>query len=210
MKEIKKCCICESIKKVCNSEIGLLCGKHYCQYKRTGKILTRTKYDCNEIIDNQNGTSYICLYNNKNKEVSRTIIDSSNVDRLKDYKWCLDKNNYVKNSKQEYLHRIICNELTLYIDHIDGNTLNNLQSNLRVCSNADNLKNRVKIPSNNTSGIIGVRFRSDRNKWYSEIRVDGETIRLGSYTNKEDAIKARKEAEEKYFKEFKPQINEIN
>lgn len=210
MKEIKKCCICESTKKVCNSELGPLCGKHYCQYKRTGKVLTRTKYDRNEIIDDQNGDSYICLYNNKNEEVSRAVIDSLDVSRIKNDKWCLDKNGYVKNSKQEYLHRIICNELELYIDHIDGNPLNNKISNLRKCSNADNLKNRVKIPSNNTSGIIGVRFRKDRNKWYSEIQADGETIRLGSYANKEDAIKARKDAEEKYFKEFKPQINEAS
>ena len=51
-----------------------------------------------------------------------------------------------------------------YVDHINGNTLDNRKQNLRIISNANNLKNRIKLPSNNTSGIIGVRYRKDRNK----------------------------------------------
>ena len=37
-------------------------------------------------------------------------------------------------------------------------------------------RNRVKLPKNNTSGILGVRFREDRNKWYSEIQCNKEKI----------------------------------
>ena len=83
---------------------------------------------------------------------------------------------------------------------------------MRVCSNADNLKNRIKLPSSNTSGILGVRYRSDRSKWYAEIQVNNRKICLGSYTNKEDAIRARLEAEIKYFGEYKSKVlnNEIN
>lgn len=36
MKEIRRCSICGSTTKVCNTEVGLLCGKHYLQYKRHG------------------------------------------------------------------------------------------------------------------------------------------------------------------------------
>ncbi len=94
-----------------------------------------------------------------------------------------------------------------FVDHINGNTLDNRKCNLRLCTNADNLKNRVNLPKNNTSGILGVRFRKDRNKWYSELQVNNKTIRLGSYLTKEEAIKARKNGEEKYFKEYKSIIN---
>ena len=172
----------------------------------------RNKYTPNEIIDNLDGTSCICLYNIKNEEVSRAIVDTSDVELVKDYKWCRDKNGYVKNSKQQYLHRIILNKYNQYIDHIDGNKLDNRRSNLRACSNANNLKNRVNLPSNNTSGIIRVRFRKDRNKWYAELQADRITHRLGSYITKEEAIKARLEGELKYFGKYKSKVlnNEVN
>lgn len=212
MKETKKCSICESTNKVCNSEIGLLCHKHYLQFKRHGKILTRTKFDLNEIVENTDGFGTISLYNKDSEKIAESLFDLEDIDLIKNSKWCLDKNGYVKNSKQKYLHRVVMNEFEQYVDHINGNTLDNRKDNLRICSNADNLKNRVKLPKNNTSGIIGVRFRADRNKWYSEIQCNNQKINLGSYTNKEDAIKARLEAELKYFGEYKSKIlnNETN
>lgn len=76
---------------------------------------------------------------------------------------------------------------------------------MRVCSNADNLKNRVKLPSSN-------RYRSDRSKWYAEIQVNNKKIRLGSYIDKEKAVRARLEAEIKYFGEYKSKVlnNEVD
>lgn len=61
MKEIKRCSVCGSTVKVCNAEIGLLCGKHYLQFKRHGKIPERTKYDPNEFVTEGNITK-IYLY----------------------------------------------------------------------------------------------------------------------------------------------------
>jgi hypothetical protein len=58
------------------------------------------------------------------------------------------------------------------------------------------------IISNNTSGATGVIWNKRLNKWQSRITVDKKDIYLGSYNNFEDAVKARKEAEEKYFGEF--------
>lgn len=211
MKDIKKCSICGSIIKVCNTEIGLLCGKHYLQYKRHGKIQNRTRYDSNEFIIDRDLVR-IFLYNKEGNKIAEALIDRENYNLVNDCKWCLDKNGYVKNSKQEYLHRIITKETSLYVDHINGNKLDNRKSNLRVCSNADNLKNRVKLPISNTSGILGVRYRTDRGKWYAEIQVNNRKIYLGSYINKEDAIRARLEAEFRYFGEYKSKVlnNEIN
>lgn len=60
-------------------------------------------------------------------------------------------------------------------------------------------KNDEAIQSNNTSGYKGVCWNKKSNKWYAQIRVNKKRIHLGSFTNIEDAIKARKEAEEKYW-----------
>ena len=86
----------------------------------------RNKYTLNEIIDNLDGTSCICLYNIKNEEVAKAIIDTSDVELVKGHKWCRDKNGYVKDSKQQYLHRLILNEYDQYIDHVDGNKLDKI------------------------------------------------------------------------------------
>ena len=54
----------------------------------------------------------------------------------------------------------------------------------------------------NTSGYKGVLWDSERKKWKAEIIFQKKKYFLGRYDKKEDAIKARKEAEEKLHKEF--------
>lgn len=60
--------------------------------------------------------------------------------------------------------------------------------------------NSQKLRSNNTSGKTGVTFDNSRKKWIAQIVFQNKSITLGRFTKKEDAIKARLEAEEKYFK----------
>lgn len=211
MKQIKTCCICGNCNKTVNTDIGILCGKHYLQYIRYGKIKLRTKYDPNEIKEFSD-YAVIYLYDRDSEVIAEALIDKEDIPKVINSKWCKDKNGYVKNSKQEYLHRILFNKTDLFIDHINGNKLDNRKENLRICNNADNLKNRVKLPKNNTSGILGVRFREDRNKWYTEIQCNKEKIYLGSFSSLEEAIKARLNGELKFFGKYKSKIlnNEIN
>lgn len=54
------------------------------------------------------------------------------------------------------------------------------------------LSNRVR--SDNTSGYPGAYAK--RSKWMARIQYKGKIYSLGSYPNKEDAIRARKQAEE--------------
>ncbi|MBC2267665.1 hypothetical protein HCB38_07555 [Listeria sp. FSL L7-0083] len=59
---------------------------------------------------------------------------------------------------------------------------------------------RNTIMSTNKSGVTGVSYDNERNRWIAQITFRGEHKHLGRFIKKEDAIKARKEAEEKYFK----------
>lgn len=64
-----------------------------------------------------------------------------------------------------------------------------------------------EVISNNTSGVTGVTWDSSRGKWTAQIVFQGRRIYLGRYANKEEAIAARKEAEEKYFKPILDKYN---
>jgi hypothetical protein len=85
----------------------------------------------------------------------------------------------------------------LHVDHIDGDEGNNKLRNLRVVTCQGNSRN-AKLPSSNKSGVVGVCWNSSAGKWRSAIRIDYKPVHLGDYTNKDDAIEARKAAEVKY------------
>ena len=91
------------------------------------------------------------------------------------------------------------------IDHIDGDKSNNKIKNLRLATVSQNQMHRVNLASDNTSGATGVVWNKNRKKWKAQIQVNKVHKFLGYFTNKEDAIKARKEGEIKYFGEFRRQ-----
>ena len=89
-------------------------------------------------------------------------------------------------------------------DHIDKNELNNIESNLRQCTHQQNTFNR-SVYSTNTSGVTGVYWSKCAEKWEAKIMVNGKSIYLGVFADKNEAIKTRLRAEMEYFGEFAPQ-----
>ena len=73
--------------------------------------------------------------------------------------------------------------------------------NLRIVTRSQNGMNRG-VQSNNKTGVTGVTFYEPYDKWNSQIVLNGKHINLGYFSDFEDAVKARKEAEEKYFREY--------
>ena len=92
------------------------------------------------------------------------------------------------------------------VDHEYGDGSNNEIKNLRLANTSENGSNRVNLNRNNTSGAIGVCWHKRFKKWQAQIIVNKVYKYLGSFTNKEDAIKARREAEIKYFGDFRGKV----
>jgi len=109
------------------------------------------------------------------------------------------------NKKIVYVHHAIFllhhGYLPSYIDHIDGNPLNNRIENLRSATQSQNMGNS-KLKKNNSSGYKGVTFRKDTKKWNASIMVNGKHISLGCYKTKEEARDAYIIGSKKYFGEF--------
>ena len=76
------------------------------------------------------------------------------------------------------------------IDHINGVKDDNRFTNLRSVPKKDNLKNK-RLYSNNKSGVSGVHYRTDTNKWVSQISINGRNKKLGCFELLEDAVSAR-------------------
>lgn len=83
------------------------------------------------------------------------------------------------------------------IDHIDGNGLNNRISNLRVVDNTGNMRN-TKMKRNNTSGVMGVSYHQETNKWRAYIGAGSKQIYLGLFDDFDQAVSARRLAEVHY------------
>lgn len=58
----------------------------------------------------------------------------------------------------------------------------------------------AKISSANKSGVKGVQWDKSRKKWVAMLWLKGVRVLYSRFAKKEDAIRARREAEEKYFK----------
>lgn len=82
-----------------------------------------------------------------------------------------------------------------HIDHINGIKSDNRFENLREVSVSKNMTNKT-IGKNNKTGKVGVVAR--RGKYEARITVDGVRVHLGTFTELQDAVKARLDAEDKY------------
>lgn len=135
--------------------------------------------------------------------------DLEDYNKIKDYCWFIDDRGYVltntfgsKEHKMIQMHRLLTNfPKNQDVDHINHNTFDNRKNNLRVCSHCNNQKN-MKLSSDNTSGVTGVSWDKSRRCWVAQIQVNNKNIPLGRHKKFKDAVKARKDGEEKYFGEF--------
>ena len=140
-----------------------------------------------------------------------TLVNDEDFDRLKTFKWQLLKNGYLarhlprdgQKQRMSYLHREILSASDAeYVDHIDGNKLNNKRGNLRICTQSQNGANRKSLNRNNQSGVRGVSWHRDAGKWRARIMVNRREIHLGLFENRDDAIQAWESAATKHFGEF--------
>lgn len=139
-----------------------------------------------------------------------TLVDDDVFEYLNQFKWFASKGgqtfyaarNIGRPQKRELIHRVITGAPnSMWVDHIDGNGLNNQKSNLRLATSSQNAKNRRK-GIDNKSGYKGVSWQVRDKKWQAYITVSGERIHLGYFGNPVEAAYAYDQAAIKYHGEF--------
>ncbi len=137
---------------------------------------------------------------------NKFYFDYIDYEKIKDICWHYSSKNYIignKCGKDISFHKYILgliDDNTYDIDHIDRNPSNNTRENLRICTHADNLKNS-KMRSSNKSGIIGVFFDKENDKW--RVLFGGKGYQR--FSNFEDAVIERLKMEKEFYGEFAPQ-----
>lgn len=234
---MEKCEVCgREVNSYCKVKISdektiIMCQKHQHQWYEKGKITDPSPYSCmdkstNEYIEYDDYYEIILrsAYNGY-KEVGRAIIDKDDYERCKQLRWRLSEHKYKRKhgilirrecvtgspskNNMTSLHRFILG-LTKkcdIVDHINGNPLDNRKSNLRICTQQNNIWNKTKLSANNTSGVLGVykdNRKGHKSNWIAEIKYNDIKIYLSAYINFEDAVYCRYFAEKLLFKEFSP------
>ncbi len=154
-------------------------------------------------------------------------VDDNMFEYLSQWLWCARKSKHTfyvaRNEKvgnrvvTTTMHRVIMGlsrEDKRVVDHIDHNGYNNQITNLRICTRSQNCMNRNKI-DNATSNFKGVtvvcskRFSKKKQdfiyhkvKFRSEIKINGNRMRLGTFITERDAAIAYNSAAIKMFGEF--------
>ena len=67
---------------------------------------------------------------------------------------------------------------------------------------------KMTLSAANTSGCRGVTYDRKSNKYRAALKFKGKLMHFGSYSNFEDAVKARQAAEREYFGEFLEDIRQ--
>jgi hypothetical protein len=149
------------------------------------------------------------------------LVDDENYPSVSVFNWHIGSHGYavrVKYAKKEdgsktcksiLMHRVIMDAPSgMFVDHINGNKLDNRRANLRICTQGENARNRGK-QCNNASGCKGVTWYARTSKWRASIVLNKKHIHLGYFELLSDASRAYENAAEKYHGEFVQKQNNL-
>jgi len=132
------------------------------------------------------------------------IVDAADYERLSRYTWsashCGRTFYAARNAggRPVLMHRMIMRPPKgMVVDHIDGNGLNNRRSNLRICTRAENNRNRRPAPGG-SSRFRGVYRCRTADRWIANLSVNNRTVYVGLFADEVEAALARDAAARKH------------
>lgn len=208
------CDICGKELNKKNTMYGhILCSKHMHQMLKYGNVLDTNQRTIKDLNDYrvEGDIAIFNIYNGTTSDkIGEFMIDKEDLEKVKYHKWRFCHGHVVTGlpakgtqrdvswtvlglDSREHPHKVI--------DHINGNSCDNRKSNLRICTQGQNVINK-SFMSNNTSEFIGVSYKKDRGTYDPEIRINKIRCHLGTTKDLKEAVYKRLYAETLIFKKY--------
>ena len=158
------------------------------------------------ITGNADGIAVIELKNKAGSIIERCLVDDQDWHELRCYSWSLTRKCYCAahiDGKKTRMHIHIMK--AKFIDHINGNGLDNRRSNLRMLGFAGNAQNKA-VPSTASSQYLGVT-REKNGTFIARTNVNGKLKHLGVFDEEVDAARAYNECVLMIYD--KPKLNDV-
>jgi hypothetical protein len=117
------------------------------------------------------------------------LVDECDVSLFESRNWTVMRKRDLRHlrHKRTFFHRAILQPPAgMVVDHINGNGLDNRRSNLRVCTHAENLRNR---PPHKGSASRFKGISRHRNKWQAYVSMEKKHYYLGLFETEESAAR---------------------
>ena len=186
-------CVCDCGKTCYRTRSSLIrkdtsvksCGCYIYDFAKTRRIQ-------NKIIKHDN---YFEIVTNKGS----IFVDNSDYDKVNNYHWRIHKNYATAivwsdgKHKSIWMHKLITGpiEKGFDVDHINRNTLDNRNINLRVVKHYQNKQN-VKLNENNTSGFRNISYNKKTGKYFVSFRYKTKQYSVGCFKTIEKSVEKLK------------------
>lgn len=203
MNRIKICKICG--REVPQLTLGM-CGKHYEQYRKYGKVLDnnpRTVWDDNEIRTYKD-YGEIDTYTNTGEVQNTFKFDLEDIKYLVNHKWRtvfkgITNSPYLVTGHTIYFHRLVMGNPNTEIDHINRDSTDNRKANLRESFRTQQLANTT-LRIDNVQGLKGVYYLQRDNLYRAEIQIYKKRFYSKGFKTKAEAAYMRYLYEQHFYK----------
>lgn len=140
-----------------------------------------------------------------NNKGAFALVSDADYERLNKYSWALDTNGYAVSRRVSGLvcgrmHRnILTPPLGMFVDHINGNRIDNRRENLRCATKAQNGMNSKVRKGRKYKGVT---YSKRLKKWTVSITASGKGHWVGVFASEVEAARAYNEAAKKMHGEF--------
>lgn len=142
------------------------------------------------------------------------LIDDEDISLVSQHKWRVLKRTYARahclvdgKYTSILLHRLIMNAPPgMEVDHIDGDGLNCVRSNMRLATRSQNIRNsgkkQFRVGASPGSAFKGVSWHKATRKWVARIMYEGKRTSLGYFSSEVDAAITYDIAAKRFFGGF--------
>jgi len=165
--------------------------------------------------------STIPITDYKNTIVAVAIVDSDMYDLLNSFKWNLNSNGYLigevithesRKPRKVQMHRFIMgleHGDNKFVDHVNGNPLDNRRSNLRLATPAENAQNLPTLNKIGASQYRGVTKSPTKDKWIANGGLNGRSYYLGTFDTEIEAARYAAAWRRTHYTHTRPEDEEL-